>query len=434
MTKFINIIIFAAMLASPAAAAITVDARKCVEMALESSADMKVAVNSKEQARLQKEVAFTAYLPNFAGSAMGIYRTPDQDMMGMTISMKAMWLAGINVTQPVYAGGKIVAANKMARIGVEAASQQLRMTSAEVSAGAQNAYWSYVAVLAKVRMMKSYVAQIDTAYSQTRSALEAGMVTRNDLQRIEARRAQVLYQLGRTESGADLSRMNLCHIIGVDTSEEIVPADSDAEVELPENLHDYNLFDRPEVALLQCDADAKRQQVKMTRADFLPTLGLMAGWSAYGNIRMKGYQQDAEGNYMPFSSRVKGDGWSVMASLSVPLWHWGEGCKKVKHARIDAENARIALDDNIKLMDLEVRQAISNVDTGRSLLESARLAMAESETNLANITRSYELGLCPLTDYLDAQSQWQTSASDLIEASTQLRIYCVDYLRVTGRL
>ncbi|MDE6316108.1 MAG: TolC family protein, partial [Muribaculaceae bacterium] len=137
MTKFINIII-AAMLASPAAAAaITVDARKCVEMALESSADMKVAVNSKEQARLQKEVAFTAYLPDFAGSAMGICRTPDQEMMGMTVSMKAMWLAGINVTQPLYAGGKIVAANKMARIGVEAASQQLRMTSAEVSAGAQ---------------------------------------------------------------------------------------------------------------------------------------------------------------------------------------------------------------------------------------------------------------------------------------------------------
>lgn len=429
-----NILVAAALLMPLGADAITVDARKCVEMALESSADLKVAANSREQAKLQKEVAFTAYLPNFAGSAMGMSRTPDQEMMGMTVNMKAMWMAGINLTQPVYAGGKIVAANKMAKIGVEAAAQQLRMTSAEVNANAQNAYWSYVAVLAKVRMMKSYVAQIDTAYSQTRAALEAGMVTRNDLQRIEARRAQVVYQLGRAESGADLSRMNLCHIIGVDSSEEIIPADTDAEVEMPENLQDYSLLDRPEVALLQCDVDAKNQQVKMTRADFLPSLGLVAGWSAYGNIKMKGFQQDAQGNYHPFSSKMHGDGWSVMASLSVPLWHWGEGYKKVKSARLDAENARITLDDNLKLMDLEVQQAISNVSTGRSLLESARMAMTEADTNLANITSSYELGLCPLTDYLDAQSQWQTSASDLIEASTQLRIYCVEYLRVTGRL
>lgn len=427
-------IYLAALLCASAASAVTIDSRQCVEMALESNADLRIAVNAREQASLQRGIARTAYLPNFAGSAMGVSRMPDQEMMGMTLNMKAMWMAGINLTQPVYAGGKIIAANKLASIGVKASDQQIRMTRAEVISNAQNAYWTYVAVLAKVRMMQSYVAQIDTAYSQTESALTAGMVTRNDLQRIEARRAQVLYQLGQAESGANLSRMNLCHVIGVGSETEITPADTEVEIDIPDNIGDYNLLDRPEVALLHYDVDAKRQQIAVTRADFLPSLGLMAGWSAYGNIRMSGYMQDATGNYTPFSTNYRDHGWSIMASLSVPIWHWGEGIKKVRHARIEADNARILLDDRIRMLDLEVHQAISNVDTGQELLRSARVAMTAADATLANITQSYELGLSPLTDLLDAQSQWQTAASDLIEASAQLRIYCVEYLRVTGRL
>ena len=181
-----------ALHAAISASAVTLDSRQCVAMALESSADLKVADNSLEQARLQRGVARTAYLPNFAGSAMLSSLLPDMEAMGMTMNMKAMWLAGINVTQPIFAGGKIIAANKLAGIGVKAAEQQRRMTRAEVSAEAQNSYWTYVAVLAKVRMMHSYVAQIDSAYALTKASLEAGMVTRNDLPRIEARRAQVL--------------------------------------------------------------------------------------------------------------------------------------------------------------------------------------------------------------------------------------------------
>jgi outer membrane protein TolC len=83
---------------------------------------------------------------------------------------------------------------------------------------------------------------------------------------------------------------------------------------------------------------------------------------------------------------------------------------------------------------LEVQQAIANVRTGADLLASAQVAMQQADTNLANISQSYQLGLASLTTMLDAQSQWQASKSNLIEAQTQLRINCVEYERVTGRL
>lgn len=410
-----------------------IDRDQCRMMALDASEDIKIARNAVEQARLDKKAAFTAYLPKLAGSATGIYRTPDSDVSGMTLSMKGVYLAGLTVTQPVYAGGKIVAANRLASIGRKAADEQQRMTRMDVIANADNAYWTYIAVLAKVDMVKAYLAQIDTVYAQTKTSFEVGMITKTDLARIDARRSQVVYQLNQAESGADLCRLSLCNILGVDPETQIEPVDKDIPVAAPADMS-ADISQRPELALLQADINAKEQQVKMTRADFLPTLGVQAGWSAYGNIKMKGYAEAPDGSYQPFSSNTKGNGWLVMASLSVPIFNWGEGIHKVKKARLDVSNANLTLEKNRRLMNIEAQQTVNNVLTGYTLVESANTAMHQAQLSLDDMKVRYEAGLASLTDMLDAQAQWQTSWSNMIEARTQYQIYVTDYLRATGRL
>ena len=86
------------------------------------------------------------------------------------------------------------------------------------------------------------------------------------------------------------------------------------------------------------------------------------------------------------------------------------------------------------MLNLEVQQAISNVVTGEGLLRSAEVAMKQAQASLDETTQSYRLGMCTLTDMLDAQSQWHTSRSNLIEAQTQLRIYVIDYQRATATI
>ena len=85
-------------------------------------------------------------------------------------------------------------------------------------------------------------------------------------------------------------------------------------------------------------------------------------------------------------------------------------------------------------MELESRQAYSNLVTGIDLIASAETAMTEADENLRIMKEQYEAGLMTLTDLLEAQSQWHTSYSNLIEARAQFRIDRVTYLRSIGEL
>ncbi|MDE6153664.1 MAG: TolC family protein, partial [Muribaculaceae bacterium] len=393
------------------------------------------ARNAVEQSRLNRQVAKTGYLPGLSGNATGMWKLPDTETdMGMSLRMRGVYMAGITLTQPIFAGGKIIASNKLARIGETVADEQLRQVRIKVTANAETSYWSYVAVLSKLEMMNSYRALIDTAYLQTKASYEAGMATKNDLLRIEARQGQIKYQQEQVANGVELCRMALCDAIGLPLDTPVTVEDSDIPVESVLDLENYNLEFRPEMQLLRADIEAKRQQVRMTRADYLPQIGLQAGWSTMGNIKLDMMQQDANGNYIPVSNRIGSSGWNIMVSLQVPLFNWGRGVKQVKSAKLELDNARLNLDRNTRQLDLQVRQAIAGVHTGEELVRSAETSMRQAEAALESTTQSYRLGLATITDLLDSQSQWHTSRSNLIEAKTQLRIHIVDYRAATARI
>lgn len=180
----------------------------CRERALAHNEDLQRADNAVRQAELDKEIALAAYLPKADGVAMGTYLS-DMDMMGMTLQMRGAYLAGINLTQPIYTGGRIRAGQKLARIGREAQQENQRKTRMQVIADAANAYWSYIAVSAKVRMLDAYKAQMDTLYRQAENSLAAGMATGNDLLRIRTRQSDIHYQWQKARNGKNLCRLAL---------------------------------------------------------------------------------------------------------------------------------------------------------------------------------------------------------------------------------
>lgn len=406
---------------------------QCRDMALTTSEELKQADNRLRQAELDDKIAATARLPKIEGSATGAYILPDIEMTGMELAMRGTYMAGLTLTQPIYTGGKISAGRQMARLGRQIADQQLRMTRMDVLVDADNAYWSYIAVRRKVRMLESYSTQMDTIYKQTSSAVAAGMAIENDLLRIEAKRTEIEYQLQRARNGADLCRMALCNVIGTPLDTAIEPTDTTFNIESPTAMS-LDIARRPEVGLLEKQIDVNMQRIRDARSEMLPTVGLSAGYSYYGNIKLKGFADMGNGTTVPYTQEFRDGIGIAMLAVKIPIFHWGESRKKMHKARYELDNSQLELQRNMRLMSIEAQQAVQNVEDGYRMIHTAESGLRQAEENLRVMRNRYAAAMSPLTDLLDAQSQWQQAQSNLIEAQTQYMIYRTDYLRATGQL
>lgn len=412
----------------PAFAQLQLSQAECRKMALKNNEEMKIAENSYRQAKLDKEIAFAAYLPELEGSLTGIYRK-DMDLMGAELQMRGTYLAGLTLTQPIFTGGKIVASNKLAKIGVDCAEESLRKTEMDIIAEADNAYWTYIAVGEKVKQLEAYQKQLDELYHQIAKSVEVQMATQADLLRVDSKRSQIIYQLKKAKNGVELCRMSLCSTLGVDIHTTIQATETNIEITSPQQLESSILM-RPEYRLLLNQVEAQKQQIKVARADILPTFGISAQYSYYGNLKLAGQAEDGT----PFKQEYKDGSPMLMASISVPLFRWGKGLKGIKKAKLNYQNAQLDLQRNERLLNIELQQAIQNIADGYNLVETANIGMSQAAENLRNMQNSYDVSMCTLTDLLDAQAQWQEAYSNQIEAKTQYKIYESEYMRVSGQL
>jgi outer membrane protein TolC len=444
-----SIIIFLILLLSLSLKAqdtVQLNVLQCHEMALRNSRELQHSENAVQQAKLTRKAVLTNFFPQIEGSATGIY-TKDYNLIhapsgDIDLLIRGAYMCGFQLTQPIYVGGKIRNGYRLTKIGIEAAEEQQRMQRAQIIVDVENAYWTYVATLEKVSLLEEYKNMLETLREQVENSVDVGMATDYDLMQLKAAYSNILYQMKRTQSGVALCRMALSRMIGIDYDSVYIAPDNTINIaEMPSNISS-DISERPEVKLMNLQLKANKLQVKMTVADYLPTLGLGLGYIWFGNIKLKGDFLFDQIGLLPINPPVsyhldkefKYDAPVVMLSLKVPITKWWEGSYNIKKAKLEVENSRLDKERNEELLQLEVRQAIFKLEEGYQLIEASKLALDAATEQLRMANNRYEVSLTPLSDFLDAQLKWQQAKSDYIEAQTQYLIYQIDYKRVTGAL
>lgn len=342
-------------------------------------------------------------------------------MVGMEMSMKGMYMAGITLQQPVYAGGKIVNANKMAKTGVAISEENKRLTRINTLVEVEQTYWMYVSVAEKVKLLTQYTQLLDSLHQQVNSFFELKMATAQDLHKVRTRRSNVTYELQRAESGRELTRMSLCHLIGLELDAQIIATDTLILTQNYNNQLSHDIVNRPEYRIQEMQVELKDLEIKNTRADFLPTVGISAGYQYMGGMKLAGSSLDMK---IPM----------VMASISIPIFNFGEGRKKIRSARLAHEISTVELNKNRSLMDIEAQQSKSAYESALLLIRTAEHGLEESEHNLSQTQNNYEMGMATILDVMEAQTQWQEAYSNNIEARTNYKIREIEYLRAIGQL
>ncbi len=189
--------------------------------------------------------------------------------------------ANAKLTLPIYTFGKIAAAEKAARAGVEAAEAGLDYARAQLDMIVKKAYWGAQLTSMALEILNDGLDQMDKAIRQIQKDLdeEGGRFTSNDKRKMQVDLADLEATKFEIEALQDQALEGLRTAAGLEMGEEI-ELDSKKlkavkiEQRKPDAYLELAIENRPEVRIAEATWRAKQAQVDMATADFFPNIAL----------------------------------------------------------------------------------------------------------------------------------------------------------------
>lgn len=425
----------------------------CRKQAVEYNKELKKADYQKQEAVANQKTARTAYLPNLSASANGMF-LPDVDgfsipggflptaaseeaaLNGEYTGVSDVWYPGmsmeldklsilygsVTVTQPVYTGGKIIFANKQADAGVEIYKHNYDLKYSEIIEQTDRIYWNIASISANVKLAEKYIEMLTELEDQMTEMYNLGLTPASEKLKVTVQKNEAELNLIKAKNGLRISKMYLNQTLGQDLNTDIQIVDSlNYNTQLVEmnNGVDLALSNRDELAILEKQLEITKLDRKIALADFLPQVGVSAGYSSY-------YVSDLveDPTFSP----------SIAGQITIPLFQWGEGKHKQDAAKLKIMQVQTDLDNTNELISLEVQQVKIQIEEAYESIQLAKKNIKESQESLEETQASFEVGLNTTTDVLNAQAEWQAANSQLIEALAQFEILQTSWKKVTGSL
>lgn len=371
--------------------------------------------------------ALGQYVPDVTVNADGSYTLnkyalfPEQKI---EYKVKNLFMAGINVTQPIYMGGKVSSAYRMAKIGKDMAALNVSITESDVIVKTEEAYFLAVKAKEMIQVANKYKELLQELMKNVESAVNHGLKTRNDMMKVRVKLNEADLSVTKAENAYRLACMNLCHYIGkpLTTPVDVTDAGMPGEGSFGTADGQIDITGRTEYEILNKKVELAGQQVALTRSDYLPNVVFTGGYT---------YSNGAE-----LGGRKLLDSGSAYASVgvSIPLLNFGEGAGKTRAAKASQRIAQLERDDLNEKMMLEQQQALNNVAEARKEVCLTQAAFEQAEENMRLSRQQYEVGFESLSDHLEAQAVWQDSYAAKVDALCQLNLAWVKYLKSRGEL
>ena len=178
------------------------------------------ALPEATQAKIAGDMGQFAGALNHAGAGI---------VEGFRTDTRNMMAGAVTVTQPVFMGGAIVAANKMATINEQMAENSLEMKRQSTLYNIAQAYWQVVSLRHKQTLAESYVALVRKLKADVQKMIDQGVATKGDGLSVSVRVNEAEMALTQVTDGLELSKMLLCQLCGLPEDEEIMLADEESE-------------------------------------------------------------------------------------------------------------------------------------------------------------------------------------------------------------
>ena len=424
---------------------------QCRQLALDNNKRMAAANKQTQAAHYTMQSYKGNFFPNFIASGTGLYSSangsfslpggnlptflPDANGqptpnggfayfpgIDLNYKVRTVWMGSLQVEQPIFMGGKILAAYKMATLGKQMAQLNENLTATEVILETDQAYALMVKAQEMNKVAESYHAVLQELMKNVQSAYKHGLKSKNDVLKVQVKLNESELAIRKAENALRLANMNLCHLIGKPLIETLQISDDFPVIEQALETQVNDITARPEYHLLDKQVALAKQQVKLSRSELLPQVGIRGSYDYVHGLKVNEQRLFDNGAF------------SVMLNVTVPLFHFGERINKVRASKAQLEQVRMEQAELNEKMYLELTQAANNLDEAKLQTALADRSLEQADENRRISKGEYDAGLEPLSDHLEAQALWQQAYETKVDAHFQLYLSYVKYLKAAGKL
>jgi outer membrane protein len=361
-------------------------------------------------AALEEAVACSSALDPFGSFADLPFGQPNQ------------WSFGLSLSQNLFAGGRILAQNRIAAANRRSAETELTAQQAQLVLDVITTYYDAVLSDRLVSIAEASLGQAERTLKDVRLAREVGTQPEFDLLRAEVSRDNQRPVVIQRRTAREVAYLRLAQMLnlpldqplvlttglGDTTGAEAPPATPIAAVAKGEV--DTSVTQRAPVRQAAENLRASQGQLAVARSQSLPSIVLS---SQYAKLN---FPEE------PFPSGRFLTDWTVGVSLQLPLFTGGRLRGERMIARAGVEQARLRLRQIEEQARLDARNATASSDEAeaRWAASTGTVRQAQRAYQIAEIR--YREGISTQTELSDSRLQLQEAQANRAQAARDLQV------------
>lgn len=341
----------------------------------------------------------------------------------LEFDLSQIYAGAVTVSQPIYLGGKLIAAYKAAKLNRELADMSLDAEREKLQQQVDEAYWRVVSVKHKYELAQEYFKLLNQLNDDVSAMAEAEVATQGDVAKVRVKLNEARMNLTKASTGLVLSKMALCQLCGLPLDKNIDVAELDMQASQSSSdgasLRDTQAFDsidmqsvlgrRRELRMLRIGDSLAREGVRVAASQLQPNIVLTGSYGVSNPSMFNGYQKTWGGMF------------SVGVAANIPLVDAG-ACYAVKAAKHKRKEISYQMAEAEEMIALQVNKLNFELQVAERKLAEAQANGAYAEETLRMANESFRAGVIGSSDLMAAQTSWQSAQSEIIDAEIEVKM------------
>lgn len=329
--------------------------------------------------------------------------------------------AALTITEPLYRGGRTMAAVRQADSSIAAGEAALHDTEQAVLIAAVQSYLDVVRDQAVVELNKNNESVLTRHLKATKDRFSVGEVTKTDVSQAESRISGAKSSRVQAEGNLTQSRATYERIIGEQPAGTL--ENPKVTLELPKSREDVIREAEASNPLYKNAAyikDAANAALDGVKGERLPT------------VQLQGQLAHSDDNRDLSAGQV--DSASAVVSMSWPLYAAGSTSSRIRQARQTVAQQSDLVESARRTVVERATQAWEQLETARSVIDSRKAQVKAARVALEGVEQEAVVGSRTVLDTLDAEQELLNAEVGLVQAERDQILAQYQVLSAVGRL